>query len=175
MFGNVLPDCKPIASRSRRFSKEDQEFINQEVTKLLSEGIIEPTITPWRAQIVVSKDPSNRHKKRLCIDYSQTINQYTELDAYPLPRIDDMINNLYYTIQSFPTFDLKSAYHQVAIKESDRKFTGFEANGRLYPWAYRAGGGGGGGGGGGKRFIYKTFQQLVLSSEIHKILSLLKG
>jgi hypothetical protein len=131
LFGNLLPDCKPIASRSRRFSKEDQEFINQEVTKLLSEGIIEPTITPWRAQIVVSKDPSNRHKKRLCIDYSQTINQYTELDAYPLPRIDDMINNLA-QYKVFSTFDLKSAYHQVPIKESDRKFTGFEANGRLY-------------------------------------------
>jgi len=131
LFANLHANCEPIASKSRRFSAEDQEFINQEVTKLLENGIIEYSTSPWRAQVVVAKDPSNRHKKRLCIDYSQTVNQYTELDAYPLPRIDDMINNLaQYKI--FSTFDLKSAYHQVQIKETDRKYTGFEANGRLY-------------------------------------------
>eukprot|EP00794_Sanderia_malayensis_P010293 gene10293-11354_t len=79
----------------------------------------------------LEKDPTNRHKKRLCVDYSQTVNQYTELDAYPLPRIDDMINNLA-QYKVFSTFDLKSAYHQVQIKESDRKYTAFEAHGRLY-------------------------------------------
>lgn len=131
LFANLLPDSKPIASKTRRFSKDDQDFIQQEINKLLSEGIIEPSLSPWRAQVVVAKDPSNRHKKRLCIDYSQTINQYTELDAYPLPRIDDMVNNLeIYKVYS--TFDLKSAYHQVPIKETDQKYTGFEAIGRLY-------------------------------------------
>lgn len=82
------------------------------------------------AQVVVSKDPSNSHRKRLCVDYSQTINQYTKLDAYPLPKIDEMVNNLA-QYKVFSTFDLKSAYYQVPIQESDRKFTGFEANGRL--------------------------------------------
>ena len=55
------------------------------------------------------KDEANRHKKRLCIDHSQTINIYTELDAYPLPRIDDMINELS-KYRVFSTFDLRSAY-----------------------------------------------------------------
>lgn len=131
LFANLLPGCKPIASKSRRFSKEDQEFIHQETNRLLSEGIIEPSTSPWRAQVVISKDPLQRHKKRLCIDYSQTVNLYTELDAYPLPRIDDMVNNLA-LYKVFSTFDLKSAYHQVPIKDADRKYTGFEANGRLY-------------------------------------------
>jgi len=36
LFLNLLPDCKPIASKFRRFSKDDQHFIHQEVTKLLS-------------------------------------------------------------------------------------------------------------------------------------------
>ena len=45
-------------------------------------------------------------KKRLCIDYSQTINQYTEVDAYPLPRIDDMITNLA-KYRVFSDFDLR--------------------------------------------------------------------
>ncbi|XP_068235600.1 uncharacterized protein [Palaemon carinicauda] len=87
--------------------------------------IIEPSISPWRAQVVVVKDPLDRHKKRLCIDYSQTINQYTELDAYPLPRIEDMVHDLA-KYKVFSTFDLKSAYHQISIKESERKYTAFE-------------------------------------------------
>ena len=70
-------------------------------------------------------------KKRLCIDYSQTINIYTELDAYPLPRIDDMTNELS-KYRVFSTFDLSSAYHQVKIAKTDYKNTAFEANDKLY-------------------------------------------
>ena len=94
----------------------------------MAEGIIEASTSPWRAQIVVVK---STEKQRLCVDYSQTVNLYTELDAYPLPRIDDMINKLA-QYKYFSTFDLKSAYHQVSINPAERKYTGFEANGQLY-------------------------------------------
>ena len=67
--------CKPIASKFKRLSKHDQDFIQQEVYKLLSVGIVEISSSPWRAQAVVTKYPLTRHKKKLCIDYSQTINQ----------------------------------------------------------------------------------------------------
>ncbi|XP_068211794.1 uncharacterized protein [Palaemon carinicauda] len=79
LFPNLPRQCKPIAVKSRRFSQDDQLFVKDQISHLLSEGIIEPSISPWRAQVVVVKDPLDRHKKRLCIDYSQTINQYTEL------------------------------------------------------------------------------------------------
>ena len=131
LFANLSPDVKPIATRSRRYSQEDRRFIQENIDKLLSEEIIRPSSSPWRAQVVVISDEFNRHKKRLCVDYSQTINIYTELDAYPLPRIDDMINELAkYSV--FSTFDLRSAYHQIKIVESERKYTAFEANGKLY-------------------------------------------
>ena len=131
LFTNILPTCRPIATRSRHFSVNDKAFIQSELVKLPQTGVIEPSSSPWRAQVVVVKNPSQPDKKRVCVDYSQTINQYTELDAYPLPRIDDMINNLaHYKV--FPTFDLRNAYHQVPILKDDRKYTGFEANGRLY-------------------------------------------
>lgn len=131
LFPALPPSCKPIATQSRRFSKDDRDFIDQEINKMLSDNIIEPSISAWRAQIVIAKDELNRHKKRLCIDYSQTINQYTELDAYPLPRIDEMVNKLS-SFKVLSTFDLKSAYHQIPISENDKKYTAFEANGRLY-------------------------------------------
>ena len=44
----------------------------------------------------------------MVIDYSQTINRYTELDAYPIPRIDDMVSKISkYSV--FTTLDLRSA------------------------------------------------------------------
>ena len=56
---------------------------------------------------------------------------FTDLDAYPLPRIDDMINKLS-PYKVFSTYDLKSAYHQIPLKESERKYTAFEGLGDLY-------------------------------------------
>ena len=117
----TMPTCRPIATRSRHFSVDDKALIQNEIVKLLQTGVIEPSSSPCHAQVVVVKNPSQHDKKRLCIDYSQTMNQYTELYAYPLSRIDDMINNLaHYKV--FSTFDLRNAYHQVPIVKDDRKY-----------------------------------------------------
>ena len=51
LFGNLPLNCKPIATKSRRHSPADEEFIRQEIQRLLREGIIEPSISPWRAQL----------------------------------------------------------------------------------------------------------------------------
>ena len=67
----------------------------------------------------------------MVIDYSQTINRFTQLDAYPLPRIDETVNKIA-KYRVFSTIDLKSAYHQVPIKEDEKKYTAFEANHRLF-------------------------------------------
>ena len=103
-------NVKTIATKSRRFRKEDLKFIQETVDNWKDEGIIQPSSSPWRAQVVVVKDEFNRRNKRLCVDFSQTINIYTELDANHLPRIDDRINSLSkYSI--FSTFDLGCVVH----------------------------------------------------------------
>ena len=128
-FANLTADCHPIASKSRRYSQEDSVFIDEEVKRLLKEGITEPSLSPWRAQVIVTKDEN--HKKRLAIDYSQTINRFTLLDAFPLPRISNMVNKIA-QCRVFSTTDLRSAYHQVPLKEADKPYTAFEARGNLY-------------------------------------------
>ena len=70
-------------------------------------------------------------RKRMVVDYSQTINKFTNLDAYPLPRMDDIVNKLA-GYRVFTMVDLKSAYHQIPIKESDKAYTAFEACDGLY-------------------------------------------
>ena len=98
---------------------------------MLDNDIIQPSTLPWRAQIVVTQDPNPHRRKRLSANFSRTINVYTELDAYPLPRINDMVNPIGdYSV--FSTFDLKREYHQVEISPKDRIYTIFEANGRLH-------------------------------------------
>ena len=53
------------------------------------------------------------------IDSSQTINRFAYLDAYPLPRIDDQINEIA-KCEIYSTLDLKSAYYQIRLAKSDR-------------------------------------------------------
>ena len=67
----LLTELKTVTllyiSKSCRYSRDDLKFIDGEVEGLFKEGIIEPSNSPWRAQVVVTKDES--HKKRLAIDY----------------------------------------------------------------------------------------------------------
>ena len=67
----------------------------------------------------------------MVIDYSRTINKFTLLDAYPLPRIHDQVNQIARG-RVFSTLDLKLAYHQIPLCEIDREYTAFEADGKLY-------------------------------------------
>ena len=83
-------------------------FINKEIDHLYSEEIIKPSMSPWHAQVVVIKDANNR-KHCMCIDYSQTVNLFTKLDAYPLPRIETLINDLT-KYHVFSMFNLHSVY-----------------------------------------------------------------
>ena len=129
-FENLASDTKPIATKSRRYTKPDQLFIKSEVQNLLREGIIEPSKSPWRAQVVVTKEQEN-HKRRLVVDYAQTINKFTQLDAYPVPRMDDFINKVA-KYRVFTSIDLKSAYHQIPLRVEDRLLTAFEADGGLW-------------------------------------------
>ena len=77
-----------------KYSNEDKQFIATEIERLLSLEKIEPSNSPWRAQVVVAKDLNGHRKKRLCIDYSQSVNKYTYLDAYPLPHINEFVNKI---------------------------------------------------------------------------------
>ena len=131
LFEFISSDAKPIACKSRRFSQSEKQFIEREIKHLLEEGIIEPSSSPWRAQVLVVNNDNNIHRRRLVVDYSRTINKYTMLDAYPLPNLDELAHKVA-QFSVYSSYDLKSAYHQVPLHESDKIYTGFEASGRLY-------------------------------------------
>ena len=68
------------------------------------------------------------HKTRMVVDYSRTINRFTALDAYPMKRIDGVVDTMSkYLITS--SRDLKDAYHQLDLSSEDKELTAFEADG----------------------------------------------
>lgn len=129
IFPHITSDCKPITIKSRRQTPENQSFIETEINKLIKDEIIEESTSPWRAQVLVTTN--NNHKKRLCIDYSQTINKYTHLDAYPLPNLEEVVAKVS-NYKIYSKIDLKSAYHQIPIISENKPYTAFEACGNLY-------------------------------------------
>ena len=127
--GVEISHLVPLTTQSHRFVRHS-EFIKTEVSRLLKEGIIHESQSPWRAQCFVV---NYSKKPRMVVDYSNTINRYTPLDSYPIPRIEDILNKVgRYT--HFSRIDLKSAYHQVPLKAGDYKLTAFEA-GKLYEFS----------------------------------------
>ena len=103
-------------------------FIKCDIQRVLSEGIIKPSTSLWWIPVVVTKD--DNHRKRHVIECSQTINEITQLDAYPVPNMDDFINKIA-QYKVFTSADLKSAYHQIPVRAEERPYTAFEADGQL--------------------------------------------
>ena len=82
----IYPDAMPVRQKPRKQSVERQNFIREEVRKLLHAGFIEEVHHPeWLANPVVV--PKANGKLRMCIDYT-SLNKACPRDPYPLPRID---------------------------------------------------------------------------------------
>jgi len=96
-------------------------FLREEIAKMEKEGIIRKSVSPWASLVVIveKKDRS----QRLCVDYRK-LNAVTKPDAYPLPRIDDMLNS-FRSAKWFTTLDLASGYWQVAMHPEDVEKTAF--------------------------------------------------
>ena len=99
----------------------DLRELKTQLQELLEQGFIRPSISPWGAPVlfVRKKDGS----LRLCIDY-RMLNQVTVKNRYPLPRIDDLFDQLG-GATVFSKIDLRSGYHQLRIREEDIPRTTF--------------------------------------------------
>ena len=126
------PDVKLVKVPSRKRSRADEKFNQQEIASLLKKKLIQPSKSPWRAQLHVVHDEI-RDKKRLVVDYSGTVNPHTVIYAYPLPLIEPLIERVSQN-QIFSSLDLRSAFHQIPLKPSERQLTAFEGDGHLYEW-----------------------------------------
>ena len=111
----------PIRQMPRQMSPKQREEVAGQVEKLLRQGVIEPSCSPWSSPIVLVKKKDGT--TRMCIDF-RALNAVTRRDAFPLPRVDDTLDALG-GAKFFSTLDLCSSYHQIPIAAKDREKTAF--------------------------------------------------
>src|SRR3954465_13966274 len=95
---------------------------------MLEQDIIKASQSPWASPIVLVKKKNG--KTRFCVDYRK-INKITKRDAYPLPRIDEILDSLE-NAQWFSSLNLASGYWLVEIREDDKEKTTFTTKFGIY-------------------------------------------
>ena len=88
---------------------------------MIQKGFVRPSISPWGAPVLFVKKKDG--SMRLCVDYRE-LNKITIKNKYPLPRIDDLFDQLS-GATVFSKIDLRSGYHQLRIKHEDVQKTAF--------------------------------------------------
>ncbi|XP_040952743.1 uncharacterized protein [Gossypium hirsutum] len=117
----VYPGTAPISIPPYRMSPTELKELKVQLQDLLDRGFIRPSISPWGAPVLFVKKKDG--SMRLCIDYRQ-LNKVTIKNRYPLPRIDDLFDQLK-GASVFSKIDLRSGYYQLKVKESDVPKTAF--------------------------------------------------
>jgi hypothetical protein len=87
----IYPDTRPVQQRPRKQSVERQNFICEEVKKLLDAGFIREVHHPRLLANPVFVPKANK-KLRMCIDYT-SLNKACPKDPFPLPRIDQIVDS----------------------------------------------------------------------------------
>ena len=111
----VIPGTTPISMAPYRMAPAELKELKTQLQELLDKGFIRPSVSPWGAPVLFVKKKDG--SLRLCIDYRQ-LNKVTIKNRYPLPRIDDLFDQLK-EARIFSKIDLRSGYHQLRIKEDD--------------------------------------------------------
>jgi hypothetical protein len=121
-FGTeCVPSTDPISKAPYRMASSELKELKEQLQELLDKGFIHPSISPWGAPVLFVKKKDG--SMRMCIDYRE-LNKVTIKNQYPLPMINDLLDQLQ-GAQVFSTFDLRSGYHQVRVKEEDIPKTAF--------------------------------------------------
>ncbi|KAL0561767.1 hypothetical protein IC582_002208 [Cucumis melo] len=117
------PGTVPISRAPYRMAPAELKELKIQLQELLDKGFIRPSVSPWGAPVLFVKKKDG--SMRLCIDYRE-LNKVTVKNRYPLPRIDDLFDQLQ-GATVFSKIDLRSGYHQLRIKDEDVPKTAFRS------------------------------------------------
>ncbi|RVW18844.1 Transposon Ty3-I Gag-Pol polyprotein [Vitis vinifera] len=117
----VYPGTDPISVSPYRMAPLELKELKTQLDELLGRGFIRPSTSPWGAPVLFVKKKDGT--LRLCIDYRK-LNRVTVKNKYPLPRIDDLFDQLK-GAKYFSNIDLRTGYHQLRVREEDVSKTAF--------------------------------------------------
>lgn len=137
-FRDDTPECIRLQPGSRppnrppfRLSLAERAETEKQVTELLETGRIVPSHSPFGAPVLfVPKRGTTA--LRMCIDY-RALNDLTVRNKYPMPRIDDFLDNLS-GAQYFSSLDLTSGYWQIVLHSNDWEKTAFNTHLGKFEW-----------------------------------------
>ncbi|WVZ63482.1 LOW QUALITY PROTEIN: hypothetical protein U9M48_013109 [Paspalum notatum var. saurae] len=127
----LLRGTAPIAMRQYRMAPIEHEEVKKNIDELLAKGYIRPSSSPWAFPVLLV-EKKDTDVKRMCVDY-RALNKVTIKNKYPLPRIDDLFDQLQGACV-FSKIDLRSGYHQLKIRPSDIPKTAFTTKYGLYEY-----------------------------------------
>lgn len=113
--------ARPVRLPPRRAPMHLRDEIEEQVQAMVRQGIVEECTSPWAAPLVIV--PKKDGSRRICVDY-RALNDVTEKDGHPIPRIGDSLDALA-GATVFSTLDMTSGYHQVEVAVEDRDKTAF--------------------------------------------------
>ncbi|GJT32797.1 putative reverse transcriptase domain-containing protein [Tanacetum coccineum] len=118
---DFIPGVAPVAEAPYRLAPSEMKELSEQLKELSNKGFIRPSSSPWGAPVLFVKKKDGSF--RMCINY-QELNKLTVKNRYPLPRIDDLFDQLQGS-SVYSKIDLRSGYHQLRVREEDIPKTTF--------------------------------------------------
>ena len=118
----LAPGTEPISKAPYRRAPLELKELKVQMEEVVSKGFVRPSTSPWGAPVLFVKKKDG--SLRLCIDYRE-LNKVTIRNQYPLPRIDDLFDQLQ-GARVFSKIDLRSGYHQLKIQSENVPKTAFK-------------------------------------------------
>ncbi|GJU82293.1 putative reverse transcriptase domain-containing protein [Tanacetum coccineum] len=117
----LVPGAAPVARAPYRLAPSEMKELSDQLKELLEKGFVRRSSSPWGAPVLFVKIKDGSF--RMCIDYRE-LNKLIIKNRYPLPRIDDLFDQLQGTFV-YSKIDLRLGYHQLRIREEDFLITAF--------------------------------------------------
>ncbi|GJS98536.1 putative reverse transcriptase domain-containing protein [Tanacetum coccineum] len=118
---DLVPSVAPVARASYRLAPKKLQELSTQLQELYDKEFIRPSSSPWGALVLFLKKKVGSF--RMCIDYRE-LNKLTVKNRYPLPRIDDLFDQLQGSRVYFK-IEMRSGYHQLRVREEDIPKTAF--------------------------------------------------
>ena len=133
-------DTPPFRERLRNYSPSTQAIIDKEVKKMIDQGVLVPSKSPYASNLLLVRKPDasseNGMKERVCASFVK-LNSLTRKDSYPLPNIQHIFDSIGKS-EWYTTMDLLSGFWQVMIKPEHRHKTAVITARGLYEYAVMA-------------------------------------